>query len=74
MASTSGPSMYKSQSITKPPFFNGDNYHYWKNRIPLFINSNGYTTWDVVEDGPIIPMKRDEEGRLVPKKKVEMSE
>ncbi|KAK8578906.1 hypothetical protein V6N13_142163 [Hibiscus sabdariffa] len=73
MASNSGSNFYESQSITKPPFFNGDNYPYWKNRMMLFIKSNDYQVWDVVEDGPFIPMKREGE-RLIPKIKVEMTD
>ncbi|GMI64632.1 hypothetical protein HRI_000132500 [Hibiscus trionum] len=38
----------------------------------LFIKSNDYVLWDVVEDGPTIPMKRDKKGRLVPKTRAEM--
>ncbi|KAK9000027.1 hypothetical protein V6N11_082163 [Hibiscus sabdariffa] len=66
MTSTSGSNFYESQSITKPPFFNGDNYPYWKNRMMLFIKSNYYQVWDVVKDGPFIPMKREGD-RLIPK-------
>ncbi|GMI78277.1 hypothetical protein HRI_001497000 [Hibiscus trionum] len=40
----------------------------------LFIKSSDYLFWDAIEDGPIIPMKRDDEGRLVPKRKNEISE
>ncbi|GMJ08203.1 hypothetical protein HRI_004489500 [Hibiscus trionum] len=74
MASTSGSSMYESQSTTKSSFFNGDNYPFWKNRMHLFIKSNDYLVWDVIEDGPYIPLKRYDKGRLVLKKKIEMSE
>ncbi|GMJ04091.1 hypothetical protein HRI_004078300 [Hibiscus trionum] len=74
MSSTSWSNMYDSQSTTKQPFFNGDNYPFWKNQMRLFIKSNDYLVWDAIEDGPSIPMKRDDEGRLVPKKKNEMSE
>ncbi|GMJ08622.1 hypothetical protein HRI_004531400 [Hibiscus trionum] len=74
MASTFGLGMYESQSTTKPPFFNGDNYPIWKNRMHLFIKSNDYLVWDVIEDGPYIPLKQDSEGKMVLKKKVEMSE
>ncbi|KAL4348335.1 hypothetical protein GQ457_17G015400 [Hibiscus cannabinus] len=73
MASNSGSNIYESQSITKPPFFNGDNYPYWKNRMMLFIKSNDYQVWDVVEDGPFIPMKREGD-RLIPKVKMEMTD
>ncbi|KAL4285178.1 hypothetical protein GQ457_16G016820 [Hibiscus cannabinus] len=65
MASNSG-NFYESQSITKPSFFNGDNYPYWKNRMMLFIKSNDYQVWDVAEDDPFIPLKREGD-RLIPK-------
>ncbi|GMI67464.1 hypothetical protein HRI_000415700 [Hibiscus trionum] len=74
MTSTSNSNLYESQSTTKPPFFNGNNYPYWKNRMRLFIKSTDYMVWDVVEEGPFIPMKREGEGRLVPKVKAEMTE
>ncbi|KAL4323547.1 hypothetical protein GQ457_11G025630 [Hibiscus cannabinus] len=43
-------SMEEGQSIAKPPFFNGANYPYWKNRMMLFIQSTDYLIWDVVLD------------------------
>ncbi|GMI78316.1 hypothetical protein HRI_001500900 [Hibiscus trionum] len=66
--------MYESQTTTKLSFFNGDNYPFWKNQMPLFIMSNDYLVWDVIEDGPYIPLKQDNEGRMVLKKKMKMSE
>ncbi|KAL4331945.1 hypothetical protein GQ457_07G009480 [Hibiscus cannabinus] len=39
----------------------------------LFIKSNDYQVLDVVEDGPFIPMKRDDD-RMIPKVKVEMTD
>ncbi|KAL4331809.1 hypothetical protein GQ457_07G007060 [Hibiscus cannabinus] len=65
--------LHESQSITKPSFFNGDNYPYWMNCMMLFIKSNDYQIWDVVEDDPFIPMKREGD-RLNPKVKMEMTD
>ncbi|KAK9009125.1 hypothetical protein V6N11_080594 [Hibiscus sabdariffa] len=48
-------SMEEGQSISKPPYFNGANYPYWKNRMMLFIRSTDYMIWDVVFDGPFTP-------------------
>ncbi|VFQ78629.1 unnamed protein product [Cuscuta campestris] len=45
-----------SQSITKPPFFNGDNYGYWKMRMENFIQSIDYDLWIVTTHGPFVPM------------------
>ncbi|KAL4271694.1 hypothetical protein GQ457_13G017440 [Hibiscus cannabinus] len=73
MTSTSDSNLYKSQSITKPAYFNGDNYSCWKNRMRLFIKSNDYQVWDVMEDGPFIPTKREGD-QLILKVKMEMSD
>ncbi|KAA3482784.1 hypothetical protein EPI10_005003 [Gossypium australe] len=43
----------ESQSIFKPPYFNGANYFYWKTRIMLFIQANDLTVWDIIMDGPL---------------------
>lgn len=61
-----------SQSITKPPFFNGNNYSYWKNRMKFFLLSIDYDLWDVVEEGFKIPTK-DVDGVRVVKPKEEWS-
>ncbi|VFQ79940.1 unnamed protein product [Cuscuta campestris] len=45
-----------SQSITKPPFFNGDNYGYWKMRMENFIQSIDYDLWIVTTHVPFVPM------------------
>ncbi|KAL4325622.1 hypothetical protein GQ457_11G022870 [Hibiscus cannabinus] len=74
MASTSTSfSMEEGQSISKPPFFNGVNYPYWKNRMMLFIRSTDYSIWDVVLDGPFTPMKREGDS-LVPKQRHEWND
>ncbi|KAL4317944.1 hypothetical protein GQ457_18G012840 [Hibiscus cannabinus] len=73
MASTSSNNIYESQLITKSPYFNGDNYSYCKNRMKLFIKSQDYIHWDVVEDGPTIPLKKEGDW-LVLKSKLEMTD
>ncbi|KAL4297050.1 hypothetical protein GQ457_12G012970 [Hibiscus cannabinus] len=65
--------MEEGQSISKPPFFNGANYPYWKNRMMLFIQSTDYSIWDVVLDGPFTPMKREGD-TLVPKQRHEWND
>ncbi|KAL4285514.1 hypothetical protein GQ457_16G024580 [Hibiscus cannabinus] len=59
-----------SQSIDKPPYFNGAHYSHWKNRMMIFVQSIDYLLWDVIEDGPTIPMKRVGESQ-VPKERHE---
>ncbi|KAL4319270.1 hypothetical protein GQ457_18G008880 [Hibiscus cannabinus] len=65
--------MEEGQSISKPPFFNGANYPYWKNRMMLFIQSTDYLIWDMVLDGPFTPLKREGD-TLVPKQRHEWND
>ncbi|KAL4309610.1 hypothetical protein GQ457_01G030380 [Hibiscus cannabinus] len=47
-----------SQSIDKPPYFNGAHYSHWKNIMMVFMQSVDYILWDIIEDMSSIPMKR----------------
>ncbi|MQL99630.1 hypothetical protein Taro_032354, partial [Colocasia esculenta] len=42
----------EGHSINRPPFFNGTDYSYWKNRIQVFLRAQNYEIWKVVEVGP----------------------
>ncbi|GKV47158.1 hypothetical protein SLEP1_g54078 [Rubroshorea leprosula] len=44
-------------STTKPPFFDGTNYNYWKNRMKVFVLANVPKAWIVTMKGPYVPMK-----------------
>ena len=44
--------MPEGHSITRPPFFNGTNYPYWKSRMEVFLRANDYEIWKVVKFGP----------------------
>ncbi|GLT28088.1 hypothetical protein SLA2020_030440 [Shorea laevis] len=44
-------------STTKPPFFDGTNYNYWKNRMMVYMLANLPKTWVVTMRGPYVPMK-----------------
>ncbi|GAV67505.1 LOW QUALITY PROTEIN: zf-CCHC domain-containing protein/DUF4219 domain-containing protein, partial [Cephalotus follicularis] len=45
-----------SQSINKPPSFDGNNYSY-KTRMAIFIQSLDYQLWNIITNGPEIPTK-----------------
>ena len=47
--------MDRSQSLNVPPYFDGNNYAFWKVRIRAFLCSIDDTVWDVVEVGWIRP-------------------
>ncbi|XP_031262018.1 uncharacterized protein LOC116120208 [Pistacia vera] len=38
-------------------FFDGSNYHCWKSRMPIFLQSD-HDLWDEMLDGPFVPMKQ----------------
>ena len=43
--------MDQSQSLNVPPFFDGNNYAFWKDRMRAFLCSIDDTVWDAVEAG-----------------------
>ncbi|GAV69685.1 DUF4219 domain-containing protein [Cephalotus follicularis] len=44
-------------SITRPPFFDGINYSFWKTRMTIFLQSLDYQLWHIIINGPRIPMR-----------------
>uniref|UniRef100_A0A151UI80 DUF4219 domain-containing protein n=1 Tax=Cajanus cajan TaxID=3821 RepID=A0A151UI80_CAJCA len=49
--------------IHRPPIFNGENYVYWKIRMRIFIEAIDIAVWDAIENGPYIPMTKDDDGK-----------
>ena len=43
--------MDRSQSLNVPPYFDGNNYAFWKVRMRAFLYSTDDTVWDAVEVG-----------------------
>ena len=39
------------QSLNVPPFFNGNNYAFWKVRMSAFLCSIDESVWDAIEIG-----------------------
>ncbi|GKU99720.1 hypothetical protein SLEP1_g12524 [Rubroshorea leprosula] len=58
---------------TKPPFFDGTNYNYWKNRMKVFMLANVPKAWVVTMKGPYVPMKIVGE-REVPKEEIDWND
>ncbi|GAV69617.1 LOW QUALITY PROTEIN: zf-CCHC domain-containing protein/DUF4219 domain-containing protein/UBN2 domain-containing protein, partial [Cephalotus follicularis] len=55
-----------SSSITRPPFFDGNNYSFWKTRMTIFLQSLDYQLWHIVVNGPRMPT-RTIDGVISPK-------
>ena len=47
----------EGHSTNKPPLFVGSNYQFCSNRMSIFMRAYDYEIWDVVLDGPYVPMK-----------------
>ncbi|GKV17010.1 hypothetical protein SLEP1_g27571 [Rubroshorea leprosula] len=63
----------EGSSTTKPPFFDGTNYNYWKNGMKVFMLANVPKAWIVTMKGPYVPMKVVGKSE-VPKEEVECND
>ncbi|MED6182198.1 hypothetical protein PIB30_119225 [Stylosanthes scabra] len=63
--------LIEGHSSNRPPFFNGKNYAYWKERMMVFVQSIDYNIWKIILNGPNIPTKTTAEGNVVPKEEHE---
>ena len=46
-------------SYTRPLFFDGINYAYWRNKMKMFLDSEGVNLWNIIEKGWSPPIKKD---------------
>ncbi|KAH9687348.1 hypothetical protein KPL70_014735 [Citrus sinensis] len=67
MATLNDSTFREGQSTTRPPFFDGNDYAYWKNRMRIYLQVLDYEIWEVVCDGPFMHKFKDEVGDDVPK-------
>ncbi|GAV84423.1 DUF4219 domain-containing protein, partial [Cephalotus follicularis] len=49
--------------------FDGNNYSHWKSKMTIFIQSLDYSLWDLIVDGPNLPITTNESGATIPKPK-----
>ena len=45
----------KGHSINRPPYFNGEDYPYWKDRMRVFIESTSIDMWEIIENVDYVP-------------------
>jgi len=57
--------MLEGQSITRPPYFNGQHYGWWKNRMENYIQAEDYELWMLIKNGPLIPKATKADGKVV---------
>jgi len=58
----------EGQSITRPLYFNGQHYGWWKNRMENYIQAEDYELCMLIKNGPLIPKRIKEDGAAVVKK------
>ncbi|KAG8642634.1 hypothetical protein MANES_12G103911v8 [Manihot esculenta] len=47
----------EGQSVVRPPFFDGNDFLYWKNRMCYFLKSERVDLWDIIENGSFFPTR-----------------
>ena len=50
---------------TRHSLFDGINYAYWKNKMEMFLDSEGVNLWDIIEEDLSPPTNKDNEGNEV---------
>jgi len=60
--------MLERKSITRPPYFNGQHYGWWKHRMENYIQAEDYELWMLIKNGPLIPVKINEQLKVIMKK------
>ncbi|MQM02951.1 hypothetical protein Taro_035720 [Colocasia esculenta] len=55
---------YEGQSVTRPPFFDGEDYQYWKMRMECFIRGTDFDLWQVIEQGDFQVLVESSSGAL----------
>ena len=45
----------EGQSTARPPLFNGLNYAYWSTRMRIYMQANGFDTWNITTSKYTIP-------------------
>jgi hypothetical protein len=70
MASFQNISIQEGASTNRPPFFNGDNYSFWKIKMQAWVEGIDVAVWDAIEEGPYIPMHTID-GKVVEKPRKE---
>ena len=74
MATQNDSTFREGQSTTRPPFFDGNDYPYWKTRMRIYLQALDYEIWEVVCDGPFMPLIKNEVGEDIPKPSREWNE
>ncbi|XP_069153765.1 uncharacterized protein [Solanum lycopersicum] len=59
---TASLNLEEGQSSHRPPRFNGHFYSWWKVRMHDYLMAEDSELWDIVLDGPFVPMMEEKDG------------
>ncbi|XP_073219611.1 uncharacterized protein [Cicer arietinum] len=54
-----------------PPFFDGSDYYFWKNKMQLFLKSQDTGMWRIITDGDFIPRVDQDDSNSTMKKETD---
>ena len=74
MATYNDSTFREVQSTIRPPLFDGNDYPYWKTRIRIYLQALDYEIWEIICDGPFMPLTKNEVGEDIPKLSREQNE
>ncbi|KAH9698517.1 hypothetical protein KPL71_024037 [Citrus sinensis] len=74
MATQYDSTFREGQSTIRPPFFDGNDYPYLKTRMRIYLQALDYEIWEVVCDGPFMPLIKNKVGEDIPKPSREWNE
>ena len=52
----------EGQSTTRPPYFDGNDYPYWKIIMRIYLQVLDYEIWEIVNDDSFLPTTKNKEG------------
>ncbi|KAH9688251.1 hypothetical protein KPL70_015081 [Citrus sinensis] len=67
MATQYDSTFREGQSTIRPPYFDGNDYPYWKIRMRIYLQALDYEIWEIINDGPFMPLTKNEVGEDIPK-------
>ncbi|KAH9802197.1 hypothetical protein KPL71_001280 [Citrus sinensis] len=74
MATQNDSTFREGQSTTRPPYFDGNDYPYWKTRMRIYLQALDYEILEIVNDGLFMPLTKNEVGEDIPKPSREWNE
>nr|XP_027192719.1 uncharacterized protein LOC113787763 [Cicer arietinum] len=63
--------IFEGGSSNRPPFFDGSDYYFWKNKMQLFLKSQDTGMWRIITDGDFTPRVDQDDSNSALKKEAD---